>query len=180
MTLNKKIRRWNYPPAYTFLGQFIIFTVYRGLYLVGLLGGIVGQGGAFVLIPIMLYVLKIPTRIALGSSVAISFLSALAGFAGKWGTGQIPFVMALVLVTGAVLGAQAGGRLSKRLQTVSLRTILSMLISFTALKMWFELNTTVGYILCTGLLFLILAFSFKTGIMQKTLKLIFQQKKKAI
>lgn len=76
---------------------------------VGLLGGIIGQGGAFLLIPMMLYLLRIPTRIALGSSVAIAFLSALAGFIGKWGTEQIPFLMAINLALGAVLGAQVGG-----------------------------------------------------------------------
>lgn len=131
--------------------------------LVGFLGGIVGQGGAFILIPMMLYVVKIPTRIALGSSVAISFLSALAGFAGKWGTGQIPFTMALILVAGAVLGAQAGGRLSKRLRTASLRTILSVLIGCTALKMWFELSPPVGFVLSAGLLFFTVFFTVKAG-----------------
>lgn len=129
--------------------------------LVGLLGGIVGQGGAFILIPMMLYVLKIPTRIALGSSVAISFLSALAGFVGKWGTGQIPFVMAIVLVLGALLGAQLGGRLSKRLQTASLKVILSVLIAFTALKMWFDLNPIVGYLLSFGLVLFLVIFYLK-------------------
>ena len=126
--------------------------------LVGILGGIVGQGGAFILIPLMLYVLKIPTRIAFGSSVAITFLSACAGFIGKWGTGQIPFEMALVLVAGALLGAQLGGRLSNRLQTASLRTILSILIAFTALKMWFELSPLVGYLLIIGFVVLLPVF----------------------
>ena len=125
---------------------------------VGVLGGIVGQGGAFILIPLMLYVLKIPTRIALGSSVAITFLSALAGFIGKWGTGQIPFAMAIVLVAGALMGAQLGGRLSNRLKTASLRIILSVLIAITSLKMWFELSPIVGYLLTIGLLFLLLIF----------------------
>ncbi|MDP4127681.1 MAG: sulfite exporter TauE/SafE family protein [Bacillota bacterium] len=125
---------------------------------VGILGGIVGQGGAFILIPLMLYVLKIPTRIALGSSVAITFLSALAGFIGKWGSGQIPFVMAIVLVAGALIGAQLGGRLSNRLQTASLRTILSVLIAFTALKMWFELIPIVGFLFTIGLVLLLLVF----------------------
>lgn len=135
--------------------------------LVGLLGGIVGQGGAFILIPMMLYVLKIPTRIALGSSVAISFLSALAGFVGKWGTGQIPFVMAIVLVLGALLGAQLGGRLSKRLHTASLKVILSVLIAFTALKMWFELNPIVGYLLTFGLVIFLVVFFLKGKKKQK-------------
>jgi len=142
----------------------VTFNIYLAIsvaLLVGILGGIVGQGGAFILIPIMLYVLKIPTRIALGSSVAISFLSALAGFVGKWGTGQIPFMMALILVGGAVLGAQAGGRLSKRLKTASLRSILSVLIAFTALKMWFELNPMMGYLLSIGLAFLVLILLFR-------------------
>jgi len=137
--------------------------------LVGILGGIVGQGGAFILIPLMLNVLKIPTRIALGSSVAITFLSACAGFIGKWGTGQIPFEMAIVLVAGALLGAQLGGRLSNRLPTASLRMILSILITFTALKMWFELSSIVGYLLTIGLILLLLVFFFKNKKKQKEL-----------
>lgn len=124
--------------------------------LVGLLGGIVGQGGAFILIPIMLYVLKIPTRIALGSSLAIAFLAGLAGFIGKWGSGQIPFLMAVVLVIGALIGAQLGGKLSNRLHTVTLKAILSVLIAITALKMWLDLNSIVGYLLSIGLVFLLI------------------------
>lgn len=135
--------------------QFNKYLAFCVALVVGFLGGIVGQGGAFILIPMMLYVVQIPTRIALGSSVAISFLSALAGFIGKWGTGQIPFVMALVLVAGAVLGGQIGGRLSKRLRIANLRTILSVLIAFAALKMWFELSPLVGYLLSGGLVLLV-------------------------
>lgn len=132
---------------------------------VGLLGGIVGQGGAFILIPLMLYVLKIPTRITLGSSVAITFLSALAGFIGKWGTGQIPFIMAIVLVAGALLGAQIGGHLSHQLPTTSLRAILSALITIAALKMWFELTPIVGYLLTIAMvIFLIIIFKNKRNI----------------
>ncbi len=112
--------------------------------IVGLLGGIIGQGGAFLLIPLMLYILRIPTRIALGSSVAISFLSALAGFFGKWGTEQIPFLLAIVLASGAVLGAQAGGKVSKLVQTTTLRAILAVLIAGTAWRMGFSLFSRFG------------------------------------
>ncbi len=138
--------------------EFNKYLAFLVALVVGILGGIVGQGGAFLLIPLMLYVLKIPTRIALGSSVAIAFLSALAGFIGKWGSGQIPFAMAIVLVAGALMGAQLGGRLSNRMQTTSLRTILSVIIAFTALKMWFELSPIVGYLFSLGLVLLLLAF----------------------
>lgn len=138
--------------------EFNRYLAFSVALLVGVLGGIVGQGGAFILIPLMLYVLKIPTRIALGSSVAITFLSASAGFIGKWGTGQIPFVMAIVLVIGALIGAQLGGRLSNQLPTASLRTILSVLITFTALKIWFDLSPIVGYLLTIGLMSFLLVF----------------------
>jgi len=106
---------------------------------VGLLGGIIGQGGAFLMIPLMLYLLKIPTRIAMGSSVAIAFLSAAAGFIGKWGTNQIPFGPAAALAIGAVIGAQAGGVLSKRTKTKTLRIVLGVLILGTALKIGISL-----------------------------------------
>jgi len=138
--------------------EFNKYLAFLVALVVGILGGIVGQGGAFLLIPLMLYVLKIPTRIALGSSVAIAFLSALAGFIVKWGSGQIPFAMAIVLVAGALMGAQLGGRLSNQMQTTSLRTILSVIIAFTALKMWFELSPIVGYLFTIGLVLLLLVF----------------------
>lgn len=111
---------------------------------VGLLGGILGQGGAFLIIPLMIYILHIPTRIALGSSVAISFLTGLAGFLGKWGTKQITFSLALCLALGAVIGAQFGGRLCKRVQTSSLRRILGLLIAGTAIRITLSLFDSVG------------------------------------
>lgn len=107
--------------------------------IVGIVGGIIGQGGAFLIIPLTLYVLRIPTRVVLGSSVAISFLSALAGFIGKWGTDQIPFVAAILLTAGAVLGAQLGSLVSSRLQTTTLRVVLAVLIASTALRISFSL-----------------------------------------
>jgi uncharacterized protein len=106
---------------------------------VGVLGGMVGQGGAFILVPLMLYVLRLPTRITLGSSLGIVLFSAFAGVAGKLVTGQIDLPLAAFLVAGAVPGAQIGGYLSKRVSTVRLRKVLAILIVFTAIKMGYEL-----------------------------------------
>ncbi len=106
---------------------------------VGFLGGLVGQGGAFILIPLMLSILKLPTRTVLGSSLGIVFFSALAGFIGKLSTGQIDLFLAAFLVAGAIPGAQLGGFLSKRVTTLHLRYLLALLIGFTAIKMWYEL-----------------------------------------
>ncbi len=106
---------------------------------VGTLGGMVGQGGAFILVPLMLYVLRLPTRITLGSSLGIVLFSAFAGFIGKLLTGQIDLPLAAFLVAGSIPGAQIGGYLSKRVSAVRLRKALAVLIVLTAIKMWYEL-----------------------------------------
>ena len=61
-----------------------------------------------VTIPLLLYVLKIPLRVALGSTLAIGLFSSSAGIIGKIATGQVPFSMAIVLILGAMPAAQLG------------------------------------------------------------------------
>lgn len=109
---------------------------------IGLVGGMVGQSGAFIIIPVMLYVLKIPTRTVIGSSLGIVFLAALAGSIGKIATSQVDYSMALFCVIGAVAGAQLGGMLSIRTRRQRLRHVLALLIGVTALRMAWDLVGT--------------------------------------
>jgi uncharacterized membrane protein YfcA len=106
---------------------------------IGSLLGMVGQGGAFITIPIMLYVLRIPLRVALGSTLAIGLFSATAGIAGKVATGQIPFIFAVLLVSGAIPAARLGGMVSKRTDTKFLKWLLAFLIFGTAIKIWADI-----------------------------------------
>ena len=106
---------------------------------IGLLGGLVGQGGSFILIPMMLYGLKIPTRIAIGSNLAIVLFSSIAGFAGKLATGQIPLFLASGLILGVLPGAQIGGFVSKRTGVKMLHYILAILIAAAAIKIWVQI-----------------------------------------
>lgn len=106
---------------------------------VGFLIGLVGQGGAFITIPLMLYVLKIPLRVALGSTLAIGLFSATAGMIGKVATGQVPFSMAAALLAGAIPAAQAGAWVSKRTKTRYLRWLLAIMISGTAVKILLDI-----------------------------------------
>lgn len=100
---------------------------------VGLLCGAVGQGGSFILIPLMLYVLRLPTRIVIGSNLALVTLSSLAGFTGKLVTGQIPLLLAVMIVVGAFPGAQIGSVLSQRTKPQWLRTALAVVIGAAAI-----------------------------------------------
>ena len=106
---------------------------------IGFLIGLVGQGGAFIIIPILLYVLKIPLRVALGSTLAIGLFSSSAGLFGKIATGQVPFFSAVPLLLGAIPAAQLGSFIGKKTKTQYLRWLLAVIIIATAVKIWADL-----------------------------------------
>ncbi|MBI5103269.1 MAG: sulfite exporter TauE/SafE family protein [Nitrospirae bacterium] len=106
---------------------------------IGFLIGLVGQGGAFIIIPLMLYVLKIPLRVALGSTLAIGLFSSSAGLIGKAATGQVPFNMAAALLFGAIPLARYGGVVGKKTKAEYLRWLLAVIIIATAVKIWMDI-----------------------------------------
>lgn len=106
---------------------------------IGLLSGIIGQGGAFLFIPSMLYLLHIPTRIAIGTGLVVGIASSSAVLLGRASTAQIPMLMSTIVVVGVIAGAQLGSIYSQRVPRAMLRRILSILITLTAVKMWYEL-----------------------------------------
>lgn len=103
---------------------------------VGLGAGLVGAGGAFLLVPLLIAVVGIPTRITIGSSLAITLWTATAGVLGKLATGQIPFMPAAALVLGAVPGAQIGEWASRRFGVRGLRGLLAAVTTLVALRVW--------------------------------------------
>ena len=105
----------------------------------GFLLGLVGQGGAFILIPVLLYLLKIPLRVALGSTLAICLFSSTAGLIGKVATGQVPFLMTFALLAGAIPSARLGSMVSKKTKVQVLRWLLALLISITAIRIWMDI-----------------------------------------
>ncbi|NRR23652.1 sulfite exporter TauE/SafE family protein [Brevibacillus sp. MS2.2] len=115
------------------------FIAAGAAFAVGIVSGIVGAGGAFILIPIMLTVLKIPTRVTIASSLAIVFISAIGGVIGKLSGGQIPLLPVLYTVIGSVLGAPVGSMVSAKSDVKYLRYGLIVLISGTAIKIWSDI-----------------------------------------
>lgn len=103
---------------------------------VGLLGGLVGQGGSFILIPLMTTLVHVPTRIAIGSNLAIVLLSTTAAFLGKALTGQIEWLLAAPLVLTVMPATYLGSRVSHRLPVASLRRVLAILIAAAAIRIW--------------------------------------------
>lgn len=105
---------------------------------VGLGAGLVGAGAAFLLVPLLITVVGIPTRVTIGTSLAITLWTAAAGLLGKTVTGQVPFMLAVALVLGAVPGAQVGGWASRRFAVRSLRRLLAGITTLVALKIWVD------------------------------------------
>lgn len=111
--------------------------------LVGIVSGIVGAGGSFILIPIMLTLLQIPTRVTVASSLAIVFISAIGGVSGKIAGGAIPLWPTLFTVIGSILGAPIGTRVSRHMNVKYLRIALAILIAVTAIKIWWGIFSSV-------------------------------------
>ena len=105
---------------------------------VGLAAGVVGAGGAFLLVPLLLAVVGVPIRVSIGSSLAMTALAATAGVIGKLVTGQVPLAPALVVALGAVPGAQLGALASRRLAGPALKGILFVVIVITGVRVWWH------------------------------------------
>jgi uncharacterized membrane protein YfcA len=106
---------------------------------VGLLGGLVGQGGSFILIPLMTSFVQIPTRIAIGSNLAIVIMSTTAGFIGKAITGQIVWFLTIPIILTVPPATYIGAQVSRRVPVFWLRRILALVIGIAAVRIWFSL-----------------------------------------
>ncbi|MBZ5753608.1 sulfite exporter TauE/SafE family protein [Metabacillus rhizolycopersici] len=103
---------------------------------VGIGAGIVGAGGAFLLVPIMLVVLKIPTRMTIASSLAITLISSIGAVSGKVATGQVPILPSLIMVVASLIASPLGANTGKKVNTKVLQGIMGILILMTAVKTW--------------------------------------------
>lgn len=108
-------------------------------FIVGIGAGIVGAAGAFILVPIMLIVLKIPTRMTIASSLAITFISSIGSTAGKILTGQVLLVPAFIMIVASLIASPLGAKVGQKVNTKFLQWFLSLLILGSAIKIWLNL-----------------------------------------
>ncbi|MGM0865051.1 MAG: sulfite exporter TauE/SafE family protein [Bacillota bacterium] len=107
--------------------------------IVGFGAGIVGAAGAFLLVPIMLVVLKIPTRMTIASSLAITLISSIGSTIGKISTGQVEYLPAMIMVVASLIASPLGAMAGKKMNTKILQMILAVLILATAIKIWLDI-----------------------------------------
>jgi len=109
-------------------------------FVVGILSAIMGVGGGFIMIPAMIYILRMPTSVVVGTSLyQIIFITSIVTILHATTNQTVDFVLALILLIGGTIGAQLGVRLSNKLKGPALRVALSILVLSVGIVMGLEL-----------------------------------------
>ena len=109
-------------------------------FLVGMLTAIMGVGGGFIMIPAMIYLLRMPTNIVIGTSqFQILFVTAATTILHATSDQTVDIVLAFLLVLGGVVGVQLGVRMGSQMRGEQLRALLGILVVAVALRLLFGL-----------------------------------------
>jgi hypothetical protein len=109
--------------------------------LIGFIGAVMGVGGGFILVPILIYVLRIPTSMVIGTSMVLTLVTMLVATVLHSVTNHlVDAVLALILMIGGVTGAQFGARAGQKIRGEQLRLLLGLLILAVGIRFAFELG----------------------------------------
>ena len=104
--------------------------------LVGILAAIMGVGGGFIMVPVMVYLLRMPMHVVVGTSLfQILFTCVNVTIMQAWSNHTVDFVLAVLLLLGSTIGAQVGTAVSKRLNADQLKIMLASLVLLVCVKM---------------------------------------------
>ncbi|MGW8223985.1 MAG: sulfite exporter TauE/SafE family protein [Syntrophobacteria bacterium] len=110
---------------------------------VGVLAAIMGVGGGFIMVPVMVYLLRMPMHVVVGTSLfQILFTCINVTILQAYTNHTVDFILALILLLGSTLGAQFGAKISKRLKGDQLKIFLASLVLLVMAKMLFDLLVT--------------------------------------
>jgi len=109
-------------------------------FLVGFLSAIMGVGGGFIMVPAMIYLLGMPTKVVVGTSLfQIIFVAAYATIMHAYESQTVDAVLALILIVSGVIGAQIGSVIGLKLKAEHLRVLLSMMVLAICIKLGISL-----------------------------------------
>jgi uncharacterized membrane protein YfcA len=109
----------------------------------GLLSALMGVGGGFILVPMMIYLLEMPTSVVIGTSLfQVIFVTSGVTFLQAVQTKTVDVVLMLTLLAGGVVGAQIGARFGTRLRAEQTRLLLALLVLAVCARLLFSLVET--------------------------------------
>jgi len=125
----------------------ILMPLVLGVF-VGVLAAIMGVGGGFIMVPVMVYLLRMPMHVVVGTSLfQILFTCVNVTIMQAHTNHNVDFILALILLLGSSLGAQVGAKISKRLQGDQLKILLATLVLVVMVKMLLDLLLTPDVLL---------------------------------
>ncbi|MEW5763506.1 MAG: sulfite exporter TauE/SafE family protein [Acidobacteriota bacterium] len=135
----------NFPTAGV---QHSVFVPFFLCMVVGILAAIMGVGGGFIMVPMMVYLLRMPMHVAVGTDLfQIFFTCAGVTFMQATTNHTVDLVLALLLMIGSTIGAQIGARVGKRLRGDQLKILLASIVLLVMVKMAFSLVVTPASLL---------------------------------
>ncbi|MGD8320822.1 MAG: sulfite exporter TauE/SafE family protein [Gemmatimonadota bacterium] len=119
--------------------------------LVGALAAVMGVGGGFIMVPVMVYLLRMPMHVVVGTSLfQILFTCVNVTVLQASLNRTVDFVLALFLLLGSVVGAQVGAQVSKRLKADQLKILMALIVLVVTAKMLLGLLVTPEFLLSYG------------------------------
>ncbi len=117
-------------------------AVFIGFF-VGILASIMGIGGGFIIVPAMIYILGMPTKVVVGTSLfQIIFVTGVTTYLHAVKNFSVDIILSFLLLVGGVIGAQFGVRIGLKLKAEQLRILLAILVLAMCLKITLELFIT--------------------------------------
>ena len=108
--------------------------------LVGILASIMGVGGGFIMVPAMIYLLRVPTNVVIGTSLfQIMFVTMFTTIAQSAANQTVDIVLALILMVGGVIGAQFGAQAGQKLRGEQLRALLALIVLAVCVRLGWDL-----------------------------------------
>src|SRR5437764_15442235 len=109
-------------------------------FVIGLIGAVMGIGGGFLLVPALIYLLRVPTGVVVGTSMLLTLVTMAAATVLHAATNHlVDAVLALILMIGGVIGAQFGARAGQNMRGERLRLLLGLLVLAVGLRFAYAL-----------------------------------------
>ena len=107
--------------------------------IVGFIAAIMGVGGAFILVPAMIYIIGMPTKLIPGTSLFVTiFVSAIVTILHAFNYGSIDLILVTVLICGSILGVQVGQKIGERVDSSEFKTILAVLLLLVGIAIAYD------------------------------------------
>jgi len=148
--ISQKIRNIKIPPIISLptskIESISIWTLIFIGFGVGILSGLLGVGGGFIISPALIYLIGIPTSLAIGTGLFQIMFTSAYGAITHLLKGNIDFKLVACILTGSIIGSQLGARIHNNIRGAHVRYYFSLLIFFAAGLILIKFLFTIGYL----------------------------------